>query len=142
MDVLMAFELNGRDALPSVTRGRITYSEVVTDLTQSSSGSNTPSQGIKEFLLQNVTSEMNVTTLELRTLEQPFHPQGGTLQAEWSYFDEKTESFLPYAPSYTVRNLGPGKTLRVRRRTTSPEGAGPFEYLGQTQFPYTYVAVG
>lgn len=135
----MAFELNGRDALPSTTRGRITYSELTTDLTH---GGDSPGEGVKEFLLQNVTSEMNVTTLEIRTLEQPFHAQGGTLSAEWSYFDEGKGEWTLYAPSHTVRNLGPGKTLRVRRRTRSPEDAGPFEYLGMTQFPYAYVAVG
>ncbi len=137
-EILAVYETDGRDLLPPATRGRITYPEVTHPITAGDGGG----EGIKEFILQNVTSELHVLSVVLQTLETPFAPEGGQLAHEWSYYDTAREAWSAFQPRHTLRDIGPGKTVRIRSRLTASAENTPRSYLGSTQFPYEYVAVG
>lgn len=135
---MAVYEVNGQDLLPSESRGRATRPLVDHPIT----AGDAEGEGIKEFVLRNITGELHVRSVVIQTLEAPFAAEGGTLLHEWSYYDEGREAWSLFAPRHTVRDIGPGRTVRLRSRLKSSAEHTPRSYLGSTSFPYEYVAVG
>lgn len=137
-EILAIYEPNGADYLPSESRNDVQRQLSEANIIYSDTGG----EGIRTFMLQNISPTLAAERLRVENLQEPYDPDTGkVLTQQWSHYLKREATWSGWSNTLLIGDLLPGESVQVRMRLSAGADAVPTSYGGNAQFLYEAVTV-